>query len=72
MHQTSFPRPEAPPRLLRLRAGIASALLSAFGLKLLSVNSEANLPAADAERWNRAIERAWASLPDSSESPPSQ
>jgi hypothetical protein len=28
----------------------------------LSVNAEANLPAAEAERWNRAIERAWASL----------
>ena len=33
MHQTSFPRLDAPPLLIRLRAGIASALLSAFGLK---------------------------------------
>ena len=41
MHQTSLPRPEAPPLLLRLRAGIASALLSAFGLK----------PSARRARW---------------------
>lgn len=41
MHQTSFPRPEAPPLLLRLRAGLASALLSTFGLK----------PSARRERW---------------------
>ncbi len=33
MHQTFIPRLEFPPLLLRLRAGIASALLSAFGLK---------------------------------------
>jgi hypothetical protein len=38
----------------------------------LSVNAEANLPADEAERWNRAISRAWASLSESSASAPSR
>lgn len=41
MHHTSVPRPEAPPLLLRLRAGIASILLSVFGLQ----------PSARRARW---------------------
>jgi hypothetical protein len=38
----------------------------------MSVNAEANLPPEEAERWNRAIERAWSSLVDASESAPTQ
>lgn len=45
MHQKSFLRPEAPPLLLRLRAGMATALLSVFGLQ----------PSARRARWLATI-----------------
>lgn len=36
----------------------------------LSVNAEAHLSPAEAERWNRAIERAWTSIVDVGEDAP--
>lgn len=38
-----------------------------FAAMALSVNAEAHLTPEQAERWNRAIERAWSSLVDKTE-----
>ena len=72
MHQTSFPHPEAPPLLLRLRAGIASALLSVFGLQpsarrarwLTTVTLNAAARQANAAAIADAARRRLASLTD--------
>ena len=38
-----------------------------YAAMALSVDAEENLPPEEAERWNRAIERAWTSLSDARE-----
>ncbi len=43
-----------------------------FAAMALSVNAEASLSPEEAERWNRAIERALTSLSDRSRSAPSR
>lgn len=63
----------APDHVLEALAKAAmvrNPLGPVFAAMALSVNAEAHLSPAEAERWNKAIERAWSSLVDASESAP--
>lgn len=60
----------APDHVLEALAKAAllhNPLGPVFATMALSVNAETHLPPEEAERWNRAIERAWTSLSDERE-----
>lgn len=63
----------APDHVLEALAKAAllrNPLGPVFAAMALSVNAEAHLSPAEAERWNRAIERAWTSLDEASQRTP--
>jgi hypothetical protein len=53
-------------------AMVRNPLGPVFAAMALSVNAEAHLSPAEAERWNRAIERAWTSLVDANDKAPAK
>ncbi len=57
---------------LAVAALLNNPLGPVFTAMAMSVNAEANLPPEEAERWNRAIERAWTSLVDANDKAPTK
>lgn len=65
----------APDHVLEALAKAAlvrNPLGPVFAAMALSVNAEAHLTPEQAERWNRAIERAWTSIVDVGEAAPQE